>query len=167
MAGNGDFDMRDDETYSEYKSRKLREKGPGFNTAMGQKKFNPDDPKKSEAAQRARRNRNKGRRKQNLARKKLKIPNTKFRSMMGHEESWLGQVRVEVKAGQQVQSLWTKFKAAKQQSDENNSAIGNNKPFIFVAMPDGTTDGMVVMELDKLEETVFALLETWDDYEGE
>ena len=154
------FDMRDDETYSEYKSRKLREKGPGFNVAMGQKRF-------SEAAQRARRNRNKGRRKQNLARKKLKIPNTKFRSMMGHEESWLGHVRVEVKAGKQVQSLWTKFKAAKQQSDENNSAIGNNKPFIFVAMPDGTSDGMVVMELDKLEETVFALLETWDDYEGE
>ena len=43
--------------------------------------------------------------------------------MMGHEESWLGHVRVEVKAGKQVQSLWTKFKAAKQQSDENNSAI--------------------------------------------
>ena len=40
------FDMRDDETYSEYKSRKLREKGPGFNVAMGQKRFNPDDPRK-------------------------------------------------------------------------------------------------------------------------
>ena len=38
---------------------------------------------------------------------------------------------------------------------------------LFVAMPDGTTDGMVVMELDKLEETVFALLETWDEYEGD
>ena len=48
-----EFDMRDDETYSEYKSRKLREKGPGFNVAMGQKRYNPDDPKKSEAAQRA------------------------------------------------------------------------------------------------------------------
>ena len=47
------FDMGDDETYSEYKSRKLREKGPGFNVAMGQKRYNPDDPKKSEAAQRA------------------------------------------------------------------------------------------------------------------
>ena len=34
-------------------------------------------------------------------------------------------------------------------------------------MPDGTSDGMVVMELDRLEETVFALLETWDDYEDE
>lgn len=167
MSTDNGFDMKDDETYSEYKSRKLREKGPGFNVAMGQKKYNSDDPKKSEAARRAKNNRNKGRRKQNLARKKLKIPNTKFRSMMGHEESWLGQVRVEVKAGKQVQTLWTKFKAAKQQSDENNTSIGNNKPFIFVAMPDGTTDGMVVMELDKLEETVFALLETWDEYEGD
>ena len=43
------FDMRDDETYSEYKSRKLREKGPGFHVAMGQKRYNPDDPAKSEA----------------------------------------------------------------------------------------------------------------------
>lgn len=161
------FDMRDDETYSEYKSRKLREKGPGFHVAMGQKRYNPDDPAKSEAAQRARRNRNKGRKKQNLARKKLKIPNTKFRSMMGHEESWLGQVRVEVKAGKQVQTLWTKFKNAKAQSDSNNTAIGSNKPFVFVAMPDGTSDGLVVMELDRLEETVFALLETWEEYDEE
>lgn len=160
------LDIRPDETYSEWKSRKLREKGPGFNVAMGQKKYKPDD-EKSVAAKRARTNRNKGRRKQNLARKKLKIPNTKFRSMMGHEESWLGQVRVEVKAGKQVQTLWTKFKNAKAQSDANNTSIGNNKPFIFVAMPDGTTDGMVVMELDRLEETVYALLETWDEYDEE
>lgn len=160
------MDIRPDETYSEWKSRKLREKGPGFNVAMGQKKYKPDD-EKSVAAKRARTNRNKGRRKQNLARKKLKIPNTKFRSMMGHEESWLGQVRVEVKAGKQVQTLWTKFKNAKAQSDANNTSIGNNKPFIFVAMPDGTTDGMVVMELDRLEETVYALLETWDEYDEE
>ena len=57
-----------------------------------------------------------------------------------------------------------------QQAKHHNiefKAYLDNKPFIFVAMPDGTSDGMVVMELDKLEETVFALLETWDDYEGE
>jgi hypothetical protein len=29
-------------------------------------------------------------------------------------------------------------------------------------MPDGTSNGLVVMELDKLEEIVFALLETWE-----
>lgn len=161
------LDIRPDETYSEWKSRKLREKGPGFNVAMGQKKYKPEEGEKSAAAKRAKTNRNKGRRKQNLARKKLKIPNTKFRSMMGHEESWLGQVRVEVKAGKQVQTLWTKFKNAKAQSDANNTAIGNNKPFLFVAMPDGTTDGLVVMELDRLEETVFALLETWEEYDEE
>ena len=40
------FDMRDDETYSEYKSRKLREKGPGFNVAMGQKRYIQMTPRK-------------------------------------------------------------------------------------------------------------------------
>lgn len=158
-------DIRPDETFREWKARKLREKGPGFNTGMGLKTYKPDD-EKSDAAKRARTNRNKGRRKQNLARKKLKIPNTKFRSMMGHEESWLGHVRVEVKAGKQVQTIWTKFKKAKEQSD-TNTRIGDTRPFIFVAMPDGTSDGMVVMELDKLEETIFALIETWDDYDEE
>ena len=40
--------------------------------------------------------------KQNLARKKLGIPNAKFRSNMGNEENWGGQVRVEVKAEVEV-----------------------------------------------------------------
>ena len=33
------FDMRDDETYSEYKSENL-EKRSGFHVAMGQKRYN-------------------------------------------------------------------------------------------------------------------------------
>ena len=106
-------------------------------------------------------NKNKGRRKQNLARKKLKIPDTKFRSQMGNEESWQGEVRVEVKAGKQVQTLWTKYQKAYEQSDANRR-IGDTRPFMFVAMPDGTSNGLVVVELDKLDEVVFALLETWE-----
>jgi hypothetical protein len=29
-------------------------------------------------------------------------------------------------------------------------------------MPDGTSNGLVVVELDKLDEVVFALLDTWE-----
>ena len=79
---------------------------------------------------------------------------------MGNEESWQGEVRVEVKAGKQVQTLWTKYQKAKEQSDAN-TRIGDTRPFMFVAMPDGTSNGLVVVELDKLDEVVFALLETW------
>ena len=80
---------------------------------------------------------------------------------MGNEESWQGEVRVEVKAGKQVQTLWTKYQKAKEQSDAN-TRIGDTRPFMFVAMPDGTSNGLVVVELDKLDEVVFALLETWE-----
>jgi hypothetical protein len=96
-----------------------------------------------------------------LARKKLKIPDTKFRGQMGNEESWQGQVRVEVKAGKQVQTIWTKYLKAKEQSD-TNTRIGDTRPFVFVAMPDGTSNGLVVFEIDKIEEVVVSLLETWN-----
>ena len=80
---------------------------------------------------------------------------------MGHEENWRGDMRVEVKSGKQVQSLWNKFLKAKLQSDDNKR-IGDARPFVFVAMPDGVNNGLVVMELDKLEETIYAFLETWE-----
>ena len=146
---------REDETFTEYKMRKHE----GMQ-GMGQK----TDKKRegwSDNQKRGLTNKNKGRRKQNLARKKLKIPDTKFRSQMGNEESWQGEVRVEVKAGKQVQTLWTKYQKAKEQSDAN-TRIGDTRPFMFVAMPDGTSNGLVVVELDKLDEVVFALLETWE-----
>ena len=131
-------EWQEDETFSEYKARK----NAGMQ-GMGQN------------------NKNKGRRKQNIARKKLGIPDTKFRSQMGHEENWRGDMRVEVKAGKQVQTLWNKFLKAKLQS-EDNKRIGDARPFVFVAMPDGVNNGLVVMELDKLEETIYAFLETWE-----
>jgi len=150
-----DIEWQPDETFSDYKRRKHA----GLQ-GMGQKTVkNREDW--SDNQKRGLTNKNKGRRKQNLARKKLKIPDTKFRSQMGNEESWKGEVRVEVKAGKQVQTLWTKYLKAKEQSDTNTS-IGDTRPFLFVAMPDGTSNGLVVMELDKLEEIVFALIETWD-----
>ena len=144
---------REDETFTEYKMRKHE----GMQ-GMGQKTVKKREGW-SDNQKRGLTNKNKGRRKQNLARKKLKIPDTKFRSQMGNEESWQGEVRVEVKAGKQVQTLWTKYQKAKEQSDAN-TRIGDTRPFMFVAMPDGTSNGLVVVELDKLDEVVFALLET-------
>ena len=149
------IEWREDETFTEYKMRKHE----GMQ-GMGQKTVKKREGW-SDNQKRGLTNKNKGRRKQNLARKKLRIPDTKFRSQMGNEESWLGEVRVEVKAGKQVQTLWTKYQKAKEQSD-GNTRIGDTRPFMFVAMPDGTSNGLVVVELDKLDEVVFALLETWE-----
>ena len=148
------IEWREDETFTEYKMRKHE----GMQ-GMGQKTVKKREGW-SDNQKRGLTNKNKGRRKQNLARKKLRIPDTKFRSQMGNEESWQGEVRVEVKAGKQVQTLWTKYQKAKEQSDAN-TRIGDTRPFMFVAMPDGTSNGLVVVELDKLDEVVFALLETW------
>ena len=150
------IEWREDETFSEYKMRKHE----GMQ-GMGQKTVKKREGW-SDNQKRGLTNKNKGRRKQNLARKKLRIPDTKFRSQMGNEESWQGEVRVEVKAGKQVQTLWTKYQKAKEQSD-TNTRIGDTRPFMFVAMPDGTSNGLVVVELDKLDEVVFALLETWEE----
>ena len=149
------IEWREDETFSEYKMRKHE----GMQ-GMGQKTVKKREGW-SDNQKRGLTNKNKGRRKQNLARKKLRIPDTKFRSQMGNEESWQGEVRVEVKAGKQVQTLWTKYQKAKEQSD-TNTRIGDTRPFMFVAMPDGTSNGLVVVELDKLDEVVFALLDTWE-----
>ena len=149
------IEWREDETFTEYKMRKHE----GMQ-GMGQKTVKKREGW-SDNQKRGLTNKNKGRRKQNLARKKLRIPDTKFRSQMGNEESWLGEIRVEVKAGKQVQTLWTKYQKAKEQSDAN-TRIGDTRPFMFVAMPDGTSNGLVVVELDKLDEVVFALLETWE-----
>ncbi len=149
------IEWREDETFTEYKMRK-HEGMQGMGQKTVKKREGWSDNQKCGLT-----NKNKGRRKQNLARKKLRIPDTKFRSQMGNEESWLGEVRVEVKAGKQVQTLWTKYQKAKEQSDAN-TRIGDTRPFMFVAMPDGTSNGLVIVELDKLDEVVFALLETWE-----
>ena len=148
---------RDDETYSEYKQRKNEAKGLTQGIGLPNKKNRDNLTKKQKMGLN---NKNKGRRKQNIARKKLGIPDTKFRSQMGHEENWQGEIRVEVKAGKQVQTLWKKFNDAKLQSD-NNKRIGDSRPFVFIAMPDGTTNGLITFELDKLDEVIQGLIATW------
>lgn len=59
---------------------------------------------------------------------------------------------MEVKAGAQVQPIATRFYQAEKQSAQAK-AIGDIRPFVMVAMPDDTQDGIVLMRLSQ-----FALL---------
>ena len=91
---------------------------------------------------RGKRNRAKGDSKARAARKKLGIPGANSR----HEEVWGGIVRVEMKAGKQVGPIATRFDEARAQS-EAARPIGDVRPFVMVAMPDGTTEGIVLLSL--------------------
>lgn len=96
---------------------------------------------------RGKRNRAKGDSKARRARRQLGIPGANTR----HEELWGGDLRVEVKAGAQVQPIATRYLAAEQQSQQHR-AIGDPRPFALVAMPDGMSDGFIVMRLSKFKE---------------
>lgn len=94
------------------------------------------------------RNRAKGDSKARVARKRLGIPG----AMSRHEEHWGGTCRVEMKAGKQVEPIATRFNAAKNQS-ETQRPIGDHRPFLMVAMPEGTSDGIVLMLLSDFVQT--------------
>ena len=91
---NREFDIREDETYSDWKRRKNQENG--LNGSLSQKNnsksFIGDCDRTGEKKNKCkcpkcvgRRNKNKGRRKQNIAKKALKIPDIKYMSQNGHE----------------------------------------------------------------------------------
>jgi len=96
-------------------------------------------------AARGKRNRAKGDSKARRARKRLGIAGANTR----HEELWGGAVRVEIKAGAQVEPIATRFRAAEQQSEAARS-LGDIRPFVFVAMPDEWgSEGLVIMRLSQ------------------
>ena len=101
----------------------------------------------SDPSARGRRNRTKGDSKARRARKKLGLGGHLTR----HEENWGGYFRTEVKAGAQVGPIFTRFRLAERQSNAAK-ALGDIRPFIMVAMPDGTTDGIVLMSLSEFSE---------------
>jgi len=103
---------------------------------------------------RGRRNRSKGDSKARRARKKLNLVGANTR----HEEHWRGRLRVEIKSGKQIEPIATRFDAAKHQSDQSK-AIGDIRPFAMVAMPDGSSDGIVLMSLEEFSE-ILALIES-------
>lgn len=94
---------------------------------------------------RGKRNRSKGDAKARRARKALGISGANTR----HEEHWGGAFRIEVKAGKQIEPIWTRFQSAEQQS-EAARPVGDPRPFLMVAMPDGSTDGLVIGRLSQL-----------------
>lgn len=109
-----------------------------------------------------RRNRSKGKRKQVAAMKALKIESNKFRGADSDEENWKGAARYEVKAGKQHESFSKPFYKAKEQSDANHKAIGSlSKPFVYINMPDGRSDGIVAFQLSDVENACLALLENF------
>ncbi len=104
---------------------------------------------------RGKRNRTKGDSKARRARKKLGLYAT-GNAGSRHEEHWSGAFRIESKAGAQVGPIATRFYEAKAQSDAAK-AIGDIRPFVMVAMPDGTSRGIILMDLDEFSDLVSLL----------
>ncbi len=99
---------------------------------------------------RGKRNRSKGDAKARRARKKLGLFAT-GKAGSRHEEHWTGAFRVESKAGAQVGPIATRFFDAKAQSDASK-AHGDIRPFVMIAMPDGTSEGICLMTLSEFSE---------------
>lgn len=106
----------------------------------------------NDPAARGKRNRAKGDSKARRARKKLGLSAT-GKAGSRHEEHWGGMFRAESKAGAQVGPIATRFYAAKSQSDEAK-AFGDIRPFIMIAMPDGHSDGIILMTLKEFSELI-------------
>jgi hypothetical protein len=104
----------------------------------------------SDPTARGKRNRSKGDSKARIARKKLGLAAT-GNAGTRHEEHWGGMFRVEVKAGAQINAIWTRFRDARTQSNASK-ALGDIRPFAMIAMPDGTSEGIVLMSLDEFAE---------------
>ena len=106
----------------------------------------------NDPAARGKRNRTKGDAKARHARRKLGLSAT-GNAGSRHEEHWAGLFRVEVKAGAQVGPIETRFRSAKQQSDASK-ALGDTRPFAMIAMPEGNSDGIVLMTLDEFAQLI-------------
>ena len=91
-----------------------------------------------------RRNRRKGKRKQLAARHGLGI--SARHVLGGQEESWAGDVAVEVKAGAQTQPCVNRFGVAWRQADAARE-LGDERPIVVVLMGDGSSDGVVMLRM--------------------
>lgn len=105
-----------------------------------------------------RRNRKKGTRKQRAAQRALGLVGPGSTLGANHEEHWRGNVRVEVKAGVQTHPAVTAYRKMRAQS-EASRPIGDNRPFMGVAMPDGEPDGVVLIRLSELEAVALAIVD--------
>lgn len=103
---------------------------------------------------RGKRNRTKGDSKARKARKDMNLAGVNSR----HEELAGGLVRWEAKAGAQVGPMWTAYRKAEAQS-EAQRPVGDNRPFVFTAAPDGISDQLISFRMSKMVDTVTALAE--------
>ena len=103
------------------------------------------------------RNRAKGDSKARKARRLMGLvgPNTR------HEEHLRGPVLTESKAGKQVQPVWTRFQSARAQA-EASRAVGDHRPFVFLAHPDDTSE-FVICVSSRDWENVLAAYESGDE----
>jgi len=179
MSGQINNPMRngwdpENESWDEYKARRFEGRA-GTGQPNSQKNARGECPETGEQKRKCRcrtcinrKNRAKGRRKQNMVRKKLGIPDRKFHGADAHEENWRSAVRIEVKAGKQVGPIATRFEKAEAQSWENvknQVGGGRSKPFMMVAMPDSTSDGIVLFRLSQLREVIEGIIENWESPE--
>jgi hypothetical protein len=99
------------------------------------------------------RSRTKGDSKARRARKKLGLSATGNAGTRHEEDVGRLDFRVEVKSGAQVGPIATRFNQARLQSEASKS-LGDIRPFAMIAMPDGSSDGIVLMTLDEFAELV-------------
>ena len=112
---------------------------------------------------RGKRNRTKGDSKARMARRKLGLSAT-GNAGSRHEEHWGGFFRVESKAGAQVGPIATRFYDAKNQSDASK-ALGDIRPFAMIAMPDGKSDGIVLMTLNEFAELILLIQTVQENFQ--
>jgi hypothetical protein len=127
---------------------------------MADKYLTPEDRRKMNTF-----NRSSGRTKQMRAKEMLGVPEREFGGKSSDEEHWNSQVRFEVKSGNQVEPIATRFYAAEKQSSEYAGRQKDNsikKPFAMVAMPHGTGDGILLLRLSQLTEVVEGLQSNWE-----
>ncbi len=107
------------------------------------------------------RNRRKGLSKQRTARKQLGVgASHKFGD--GNEERWQSMFANEVKAGKQIQPAVTAWLRIEQQVLSNAPDFGNRrKPTRAVLMPDGWSDGLVMVRLSVWAEIIAPALEAF------
>jgi|TARA_A100001011_G_C14321483_1_gene850919 hypothetical protein len=110
-------------------------------------------------------NRSNGRSKQERAKSLLGVPERLFGGKSADEEHWNSEVRFEVKSGNQVEPIATRFYKAEKQSSEyaGRQKDGSiNKPFAMVAMPHGTGDGIFLCRLSEIQKVVEGLQKNWE-----
>ena len=108
------------------------------------------------------RNRRKGLAKQRTARKQLGVQaSNKFGD--ANEENWKGSLFAnEVKAGKQIQPAVTAWLRIEAQVMSNQSDFGSlRKPTRAVLMPDGWSDGLVMVRLSVWAELIAPALEAF------